>query len=435
MSESNATPVREPRGNRFRAIASERYGGALGVPAFRWLWIVSLFSATSDAVATVAMPLLVYDMTDSSRMLGFMFVLQQIPRVLLSPVAGVVADRIDRRTILLWSALFRASIAALIPLMGGIWQIAALAMLLSAASAIARPAEMAALPAILSGPAFIQGLSLIQVTNNTMRIVGPAAGAAMIGLTGPGPAFWLQTLCLCAAAVAARRLILPAIAQTTAWTGWKSGLEHGWSDISEGIRLVARTPLVRGIIAADSFWSFVSAAMVVTAVVYTEKTLDLGDRAATVYGAITAIFSLGAVMGALLASRVEQRFSRGALLAVGFCGPLLWIPMFLNPPLPVVFGIWFAFGIADALAVVAMQSYLAEAVSDAYRGRVYATWIACVTTVSMATFALVGWVTPIFGPSLTFTVVGIVTGIGGPFLLWVSGALGAVLHPKKSATR
>jgi NRE family putative nickel resistance protein-like MFS transporter len=434
MSESNATPVGQPRGNRFRAIAAERYGGALAVPAFRWLWLLSLFSATSDAIATVAMPLLVYDMTDSSRMLGFMFVLQQIPRVLLSPVAGVVADRINRRTILLWSALFRASIAALIPLMGGIWQIAALAMLLSAASAIARPAEMAALPAILSGSAFIQGLSLIQVTNNTMRIVGPAAGAAMIGLTGPGPAFWLQTICLCAAAAAARRLILPEIAQTTVWTGWKSGLEHGWSDIAEGLKLVARTPLVRGIIAADSFWSFVSAAMVVTAVVYTEKTLDLGDRAATVYGAITAIFSLGAVMGALLASRVEQRFSRGTLLAIGFCGPLLWMPMVLTPPLPVVFVIWFVFGIADALAVVAMQSYLAEAVSDAYRGRVYATWIASVTTVSMATFALVGWVTPIFGPSLTFTLVGIVTGIGGPFLLWVTGALAAVRHPKAKAS-
>ena len=84
--------------------------------------------------------------------------------------------------------------------------------------------------------------------------------------------------------MAARRLILPAIAQTTVWTGWKSGPEHGWSDIAEGIKLVARTPLVRGIILADSFWSFVSAAMVVTAVVFTEKTLDLGDRAATVYG-------------------------------------------------------------------------------------------------------------------------------------------------------
>ncbi len=72
MSESNASPLGRPGGKQFREIASKRYGGALDVPAFRWLWLLSLFSAAGDAIATVAMPLLVYDLTGSAGLLGAM---------------------------------------------------------------------------------------------------------------------------------------------------------------------------------------------------------------------------------------------------------------------------------------------------------------------------------------------------------------------------
>jgi MFS family permease len=428
MSESNASPVEQPGGKRYRAIASKRYGGALDVPAFRWLWLLSLFSSAGDAIATIAMPLLVYDLTGSAGLLGAMFVLQQIPRVLLSPAAGVVADRIDRRQILVWSAIIRAILATLIPLMGDIWQIAVLAMLISTATALSRPAELATLPAILEGSAFLQGLSLIQVTNNVMRIIGPAAGAAIISVSSPSFAFILQALCLAASAAAAWRLVLPKLERTTAWTGWKTGLQSGWGDLAEGVRVVWRTPIVRGIVAAESLWCLVSAALVVTAVVLTEDTLDLGSRSDAVFGALTATFAGGAVLGALLARTIEQRTGRGTMLAVGYCGPLFLIPMIVTPPLPVIFVIWFAFGVADSLAVVALQSYLAEAVPDKLRGRVYATWITSVTIASIIAFSLAGWITPILGAPVTFFVVGVVTGIGAPFLLWVTGALAAVRH-------
>jgi hypothetical protein len=65
-------------------------------------------------------------------------------------------------------------------------------------------------------------------------------------------------------------------------------------------------------------------------------------------------------------------------------------------------------------------------VPDALRGRVYATWIACVTGVSLGSYSLAGWLTDRFGAPETFAIVGIVTGIGGPLLLWVSGALASI---------
>jgi NRE family putative nickel resistance protein-like MFS transporter len=426
MANSQTSTIEPIDTSRLRAFARRRYGGALSNGSFRWLWLLSLFSAGSDAIATVAMPLLVYDLTDSAGLLGIMFMLQQIPRVVLSPVAGVIADRVDRRVILFWSAIIRAVFAAAIPFTDHVWQIAVLAMFSAATSTLARPCELAALPALLSGSEFIQGLSLIQVTNNVMRMVGPAAGAALISFTSPSRAFWLQALCVLASAGAAWRLTLPPHAASEELSGWRASVQRGWGDLGEGLRTVWRTPVVRGIIAAESLWSFVSAAMIVAGVVLTEDALDLGGRAEGIYGALTATFSGGAVCGALLAGRLERSVGRNAMLALGYLGPLLLVPVWATPPLPVLFVFWFAFGLADALAVVALQSYMAESVPDALRGRVYATWIACVTGVSLGSYSLAGWLTDRFGAPETFAIVGIVTGIGGPLLLWVSGALASI---------
>ena len=73
-----------------------------------------------------------------------------------------------------------------------------------------------------------------------------------------------------------------------------------------------------------------------------------------------------------------------------------------------------------------MQTYLAEAVPDALRGRVYATWLGAVTLAGAAGFGVVGWLTPRVGPPVTLALVGAVVGIGGPLLLLAIGAIAAM---------
>ena len=77
-------------------------------------------------------------------------------------------------------------------------------------------------------------------------------------------------------------------------------------------------------------------------------------------------------------------------MAIGYLAPLMLVPAGLTPPLPVLFACLFVLGFTDAWAVIAMQTYLAEAVPDAMRGRVYATWIGAVTLAGAAGFGLVG---------------------------------------------
>ena len=85
----------------------------LAVPAFRRLWLAQVSSRLGEAIALVAMPLLVYGLTGSAELLGLIFVIQLLPRVILAPIAGLLADRLDRRRILLGADLARAALVAL----------------------------------------------------------------------------------------------------------------------------------------------------------------------------------------------------------------------------------------------------------------------------------------------------------------------------------
>src|SRR6185437_1110125 len=122
------------------------YRDVLSHDAFRRLWIAILFSRVGDAIARIAMPLLVYDKTQSSGLLGAIFVVEYAPRFVMSPIAGLLADRIDRRRLMMAAALLRACSVAVLPFAGQVWQIAALAAIVAAGTALSIPPEMASLP-------------------------------------------------------------------------------------------------------------------------------------------------------------------------------------------------------------------------------------------------------------------------------------------------
>jgi MFS family permease len=138
--------------------------------------------------------------------------------------------------------------------------------------------------------------------------------------------------------------------------------------------------------------------------------------------------SLGAVSGALVAHRIELRIGRPRLMAIGYTGPFFLMVALGEPAMPVIYAAWFLFGLADAWAVIAFQAYLAEAIPDDLRGRVYAAWGAVVMLASALFFILVGWLTPILGAPLTFGLIGAIVGAGGPLALWLTGALAAMRH-------
>lgn len=405
-------------------VRSSAYAAALRNEPFRWLWLTVLLSRVGESIAQTALPPLVYDLTDSSRLLGALFVIQFAPRVALSPIAGLLADRLDRRNIMLAATALRIASAVAIPFVGEVWQIAALAAVVSIGSTLSTPAELSLLPLTVPGEQLVPALSLSQVTNSVMRVIGPALGAALYGGVGAGAAFWTEAACFVGVAGGLSRLVVPSVGtRDPRRVGLLAGARM---EIGEGFRVAWRTPIVRGVIGAECAWSVVGAATTIAGLVYLEQTLKLGDRAELTYGLLAASLSAGAVVGALLASTVERRIGRPMLLASGYLGPLAILPVLVEPPVPVLLGCWFVFGAADAFAVIAFQAYLAESVAEALRGRVYATWFGVVTLAFLVSYGGIGWVTDVLGPTWTIALSALVVAVGGPVVLVVSGALASV---------
>jgi NRE family putative nickel resistance protein-like MFS transporter len=412
---------------RTETRAAGGYREVLAIPAFRRLWLAGESARVGEAIAQVALPLFVYRLTASAGLMSVIFVIQMLPRAVLAPIAGLLADRLDRRRLMIGASLARAAGVAILPLSTETWQIAAIAAFVSIGTTIVQPAELAAIPSVVPPAQLVPALSITQVTSGVTRIVGPAIGAGLIGIAGPKPAFWAQTACFLIVVGWLWRLVLPAPARSEIRNQTvRHALASALHDIGDGLRTVWRTPIVRGICATEALWSLISAVLSITAVVYTERALDLGDRAEFVFGLLAATFSAGAVLGALIASRVERRIGRPQLLAIGYLGPLMLLPAGLAPPLPIVFVCWFGLGFTDAWAVIALQAYMAESVPDALRGRVYAIWSGGISLALLGSYALTGWMTDRLGSAATLAIVGGIVGLGGPVLLLVTGALTAV---------
>ncbi len=415
----------EPTPSRARVMTlpAEGYRDVLANRRFRRLWLVQLVAGLGEALASVAMPLLAYKITGSEALVGLIFVVQLVPRVLLAPVAGVLADRLDRRRVMLGADLSRAFLVMLLLFATSAWQIGVVAGLVAAAGALARPAEMAAVPMVVSRTDLVRALAIFQVSGSVVRVAGPAIGAGLVGVAGPAPAFGIQAVCFFCSSALLWRFTLPVVERVTAPGGFFiTARREAW----EGIRVVWTNRIVRGIAAVEALWQVTVAAMFVTSVVFLEQTMRLGDRGDSVYALLTATFSGGAALGAVAAGRLERRIGRARLMAVGYLAPLMLAPLALTPPLPVVFACFFILGLADAWAVIGMQAYLAEAVPDALRGRVYAGWSAAVYLGGAIAFGAVGWTTHRLGPPATMAIAGLLVGCGGPLLLLLTGALAAI---------
>ena len=298
-------------------------------------------------------------------------------------------------------------------------------MLVAIGNAVAQPAELAAVPAVVPPEQLVSALSITQLSSSIVRVIGPTIAAGVISAVGPGPAFGLQTVCFLISAVWIAGLTLPPVARAEVTTGIADVVRQ---EIGEGLRIVRDNPIVRGITAVEALWQIVTAVLVVTLVVYTEETLRLGDDAARVYSLSVATLAAGTAVGALVARPVERRIGRPWLMAIGYLAPLTLILAGFVPHLPVVFACLAVLGFTDAWAVISMQTYLAEAVPDALRGRVYASWFGAVILAQAIAFGVIGWVTARLGAPPTLALAGAIVGIGGPILLLLTGCVAAIRH-------
>jgi DHA3 family tetracycline resistance protein-like MFS transporter len=269
---------------------------------FRVLWAGMTVSLLGDGIFLVALAWHVYSIHDAPSALSLVGIAMTIPTIVFLLPGGVISDRLDRRAIMLLSDLVRAAaIGAMAALTlagsGTLWEIAGLSMLYGVGTAFFTPAFEAVIPDLLPSADLPAANSLDQfVRPIALRLAGPAAGGALIGLLGAGAAFAVD-----AGSFVVSALAVLAIAPTPQRGEADARLVD---DIRSGLRFIRGRVWIWGTLvsAAVAYLLFLGPTEVLLP--YLVKN-DLHDSARTL-GLVFAAGGVGAVGSAVVMGQREQ---------------------------------------------------------------------------------------------------------------------------------
>src|SRR6266511_1597690 len=154
--------------------------GILRNAELRAFWFSDWISDAGSFVTFIALAVYVNQLTGSPAAVGLALGLRSVPWFTLGPFAGVLADRMDRRALMVASNLIRAGLVACLPFVTEVWAIYAIAFASACFGPVFRSARSALLPSIAPRRELVPALAVIETTHQVLHTVGPALGASAL---------------------------------------------------------------------------------------------------------------------------------------------------------------------------------------------------------------------------------------------------------------
>lgn len=327
-----------------------------------------LVSVTGTGMQQVAQSWLVLDLTNSGLALGVTVALQFLPMLLFGVWGGLLADRLDKRRLLIATQASQGVLAVVLwalVVSGAVtlWMVYVLALLLGVAFALDLPTRQAFVIEMV-GPEYVSNaVALNSAVFNSGRLLGPAVGGVIIAALGVGPCFLVNGLsyvAVVAALMAMRRSeLFPSERAQREPAQVRAGLRYAWRE-----RELRRTLLLITVIGTFGF-NFI--------VVLPLMAKDVFGGGPRLLGTLTSLMGLGALIGALTAAR-RTRPTRPVLIgaATAFGGFELAVAASPVPALAGVFVV--AMGMAMMLFLATANSTLQLGSEPSMRGRVMALY-------------------------------------------------------------
>jgi MFS family permease len=384
--------------------AAEKPPGALEALRhhdFRLIAVGNMVSQMGTWVQYVAMGWIARELTDNTLVISFVFAAQWLPYLVLSPLTGVVADRLDRRKIVLWGNIAMITPAVALGLLIQAHRITipllvTLIIVAGSAQAFTQPAANAFIPALVPKEQLHSAVSLNAGLSNSTRVIGPLIGGLIISAWGVAWGFHVNAVSFLAVAIAcvAVRTRPPKAAPST--TGVIDGLRSGV------VYLRANRAAMRIIILTGSTTFLLMHAGLMSIVA---KDVLHGD--AGTYGLISAAPGFGFIVAAVLTTMLKTDRQRTITLLFSASGTgLALLIVGLSRSLPITVGAMSLFG-GSIMTMSTLASTLLLATSaDEYRGRVMGLY----GMVSTGLFT----VNSIIGGAIAAT-------IGTAFTIWLCG--------------
>ena len=410
----------------------EAYRRVLGNPALRRLLAGEFVSSIGDWLYLVAILVVVYQQTQSPVLLGIVGAARILPYILLSVPAGIVADRVDRRKLLLATDLARGSImvvlAVLVSVGAPVAAIIGLAVLATCFSAFFGPAIAAFLPTLVADESELAPANTAwSMLDNLSFIIGPAVAGLLIAAGGLTLAFVLNAISFGVIAIVLARLPAPPGRQRAeaATPGTQSaGAEGGGEGAPDAAAAPAHpgwgrllAPLAAPVV-IDVTTSFFGGGLGVLTVVLATEVLGAGEEGT---GYLNAAIGVGGILGSLVAGVLVLRRLTLPLLVGGVATGIgtIWLGI-ARDFWPAILALTLA-ALGSLVTEVIATTLIQRGVPDAYRGRV----VGVVSTIGTMVFAAGSLFMPILvgfvGIAPVFVLSGVAILVATVFALVLAG--------------
>jgi len=354
----------------------------------RRLAAASAISGTGDWAATTALSLAVYAKTGSAVWLSLAFLLTRIPSALAAPVSGILADRLDRRAIMITCDLLGAVTYAGMAVSSAPLPLITLGSLAALLHSPFGPASRAAVPNLAGAADLSWANGTLSAATNVGQLAGPALGGALYAAIGAGPAFWANA----ASFVISAGFIAAVRGRFRNETPRPAGRNE--SGVWAGVRFLRqhRALLTITAVGAITFMATEIAAVADLPLIHHFGVGGVG------YGIMNVAWGAGGLAGSLVAARVVTRATEPAAAVLGclvfgvFVAAVGAAPWFALIPL-----LTLLFAFSDSFAFVGFNGIYQRRTPDAIRGRVFAAVGAIMTLATAASFGFAGFLVDAVG--------------------------------------
>jgi MFS family permease len=380
---------------------------SMHVRNFRLLFAGQLVSQCGTWMQTIALGWLVLHLSHNSGFaIGFAIALQFIPTLLFGVWGGVIADRFDKRTVLLCTQVAMAAVAVLLAVVDltnvvELWMLYVIVFGFGMALAVDNPTRQSFVPELVPPAELPNAIGLSSAIFQVARILGPALGGVLIVAVGTGVCFVLN-------AVSFVFIIAALLMMRTSELHRDAPLGREKGQVRDGLRYVWHTPELRS--------TLLLTLIVGTFAINSPVVLPLLAKItfhgnAEVYSWMTIAMGAGAVVGALfVANRAHARggllFTTGLAFGVSMC-----IASFA-PSLGLFIALLLVVGAGQISFLATCNSLLQLRSDPVMRGRVMAVYTITLLGSTPIGGPTVGWVSEQFGPRWGFALGGIATIVG-----------------------
>ncbi len=393
---------------------------------YRIYFIGQVISLCGGWIQSVALSWLAYKLTGSAVMLALVAFASQIPCIVFTPLAGVLADRANRRVMLIIIQIFamvQAVILTILTLTGllNIYYILPLSLMLGILTAMETPVRHSFYSDLIDnlddrGNAIALNSTMINLT----RLVGPAIAGVLIPLIGEGFCFLFNAVSYCA-------IIISLILIKTIRSGQSTEHKRILTEMKAGFLYVSRTPPIRTLLILISAVSFGGMSVTVLFPIFAKVVFSGG---AGTLGVIMSSFGAGSITGALILAhrRTVLGLTRHIQIAVYITGfSLALLPFVGNIYIACIITGLFGFGFISMIA--SCNTILQTIADDKMRGRVMSFYTLAFMGMIPLGSMILGWLTEIIGVVLATCSAGVFTIITAVIFSLRIGKLRSYIKP------